>query len=148
MNRRDSLATTSIAGVAGVSSVAGAADSDGEREYFEFRQYHLPTGSKKGQVGNFLRQVGIPAMNRVGIGPVGVFTAKYGPSDPTLYVMVVHKSLDSVVNSASRLMADDKFAKSDFVSASLSDPGYVRVRSSLMVAFLVQGNGIRRGAKN
>jgi len=119
-----------------MASVGSAAGSDaGDREYFEFRQYHLHTGSKKNQLGNFLRQVGIPAMNRIGIGPVGVFQAMYGPSDPTLYVMLVHKSLDSVVNSAARLMADDKFRDSDFANASLSDPGYVRVRSSLMVAF-------------
>ncbi len=119
-----------------MSSLAGAAEGDaGEREYFEFRQYHLNTGTKKNQVGNFLREVGIPAMNRIGIEPVGVFQAMYGPSDPTLYVMLVHKSLDSVVNSASRLMADEKFRNSDFANASLSDPGYVRVRSSLMVAF-------------
>ena len=136
MNRRDFLTATSAAGVAGMTSLAGAAESDaGDREYFEFRQYYLHTGSKKNQVGNFLSRVGIPAMNRIGIGPVGVFQAKYGPSDPTLYVMLVHKSLDSVVNSASRLMADDKFRNSDFVNASASDPGYVRVRSSLMVAF-------------
>ena len=136
MNRREFLTTTGAAGMAGMSSLAAGADADaGGREYFEFRQYHLHTGSKKNQVGNFLREAGIPAMNRIGIGPVGVFQAKYGPSDPTLYVMLVHKSLDSVVNSASRLMADDKYRNSDFVNASLSDPGYVRVRSSLMVAF-------------
>lgn len=136
MNRREFFTATSAAGVAGMTSLAGAAGSDaGDREYFEFRQYHLRTGSKKNEVGDFLRQVGIPAMNRIGIEPVGVFQAVYGPSDPTLYVMLVHKSLDSVVNSASRLMADEKFRNSDFVNASLSDPGYVRVRSSLMVAF-------------
>ena len=136
MNRREFLTTTSVASMAGMSSLASGADAGaGGQEYFEFRQYHLPTGSKKNQVGNFLREVGIPAMNRIGIGPVGVFQAKYGPSDPTLYVMLVHKSLDSVVDSASRLMADEKFRDCDFVNASLSDPGYVRVRSSLMVAF-------------
>jgi hypothetical protein len=136
MNRREFFTATSAAGVAGVTSLSAAAEGEaGDREYFEFRKYHLHTGSKKNHLGNFLQKVGIPAMNRIGIGPVGVFTAMYGPSDPTLYVMLVHKSLDSVVNSASRLMADEKFRNSDFVNASLSDPAYVRIRSSLMVAF-------------
>jgi len=136
MNRREFFTATSAAGVVGVTSLAGAGEGEtGNRQYFEFRKYHLRTGSNKNRVGNFLRKVGIPAMNRVGIGPVGVFQAKYGPSDPTLYVMLVHKSLDSVVNSASRLMEDEEFRNSDFVNASLSDPGYVRIRSSLMVAF-------------
>ncbi len=134
MNRREFLTTTSAAGMAGMSSLAVGAGA-GEREYFEFRQYRLHTGSKKNQVGNFLRKVGIPALNRIGIGPVGVFTAMYGPSAPTLYVMLVHKSLESVMTSSERLLADDKFLNSDFAGASLSDTAYVRVESSLMVAF-------------
>jgi len=86
-------------------------------------------------VGNFLRDVGIPAMNRIGIGPVGAFEAIYGPNSPTLHVLLVHKSLDTVVNSASMLMADDEYRKADFVNTSLSEPAYLRVESSLMLAF-------------
>jgi len=134
MKRRQFLTAAGLAGLAGLGSAAGAAEK-GKREYFEFRRYRTHVGSKKNLVGNFLREVGIPAMNRIGIGPVGVFNAKYGPSDPTLYVMLVHKSLESVVNASAQLLDDDKFRSSDFVNASLSDPGYVRVESSLMVAF-------------
>ena len=136
MNRREFLTTTGAVGMASMSSLAVGAGAGG-REYFEFRQYRLHTGSKKNLLGNFLRKVGIPAMNRIGIGPVGVFNAVYGPSSPTLYVMLVHKSLDSVANSSERLLADDKYRKdgADFVNASLSDTAYVRVESSLMVAF-------------
>ncbi len=128
----------SIAPIAGVSSLAAAAESgDGKQQYFEFRQYHLNVGSKKRMVGDFLRKVGIPAMNRVGIGPVGVFNTMYGPNSPTLYVLMVHKSLDTVANSASMLMADDEYRKvgADFIDTSLSEPAYVRMESSLMVAF-------------
>jgi hypothetical protein len=124
--------------MAGLSSSVIAGENDGgEREYLEFRKYHLPVGSKKNQVGNFLRHDGIPAMNRIGIGPVGVFTAMYGPSQPTLYVLLVHKSIETVVNSASLLMADKEYRKAgtEFVEAPLSDPAYVRMESSLMVAF-------------
>lgn len=136
MNRREFLTTSGAAGMAGMSSLAVGAGA-GEREYFEFRKYRLHTGSKKNQVGNFLRKVGIPALNRIGIGPVGVFTATYGPSDPTLYVMLVHKSLESVLTSSERLLADDKVRSdgADFIDASLSDTAYVRMESSLMVAF-------------
>ncbi len=132
MKRRQFLTAAGLAGLAGLGSTAAA---EGKREYFELRRYRTHVGSKKNLVGNFLREVGIPAMNRIGIGPVGVFNAKYGPSDPTLYVMLVHKSLASVVNTSAQLLDDDKFRSSDFVNASLSDPGYVRVKSSLMVAF-------------
>jgi len=138
MKRREFLTAASIAPIAGVSSLAAAAEGgDGKQQYFEFRQYHLHVGSKKRKVGDFLRKVGIPAMNRVGIGPVGVFSTMYGPNSPTLYVLMVHKSLDTVANSASMLMDDNEYRKAgaDFVDTSLSEPAYVRMESSLMVAF-------------
>ena len=138
MRRRKFLTAAGVAGIAGMSSSVAMGDSEGgERDYFEFREYHLHVGSKKNQVGNFLRDVGIPAMNRIGIGPVGVFNAMYGPSQPTLYVLLVHKSIKTVVNSASLLMADDEYRKAGatYVDVPLSEPAYVRMKSSLMVAF-------------
>lgn len=138
MKRREFLTTAAITGIAAMSpSVVASQNEGGEREYLEFREYHLQIGSKKNQVGNFLRRVGIPAMNRIGIGSVGVFTAMYGPNKPTLYVLLVHKSIETVVNSASLLMADNEYRKAGFeyVEAPLIEPAYVRVESSLMVAF-------------
>jgi len=142
MKRREFLTcaigtAASLPIIAGMSSLAAAEGEDGKREYFEMRQYRLHVGSKKRLVGDFLRNVGIPAMNRIGIGPVGVFNAMYGPNSPTLYVLLVHKSLDSVVSSASLLMADKEYRKAgaEFINAPLSEPTYVRMESSLMVAF-------------
>jgi NIPSNAP len=136
MNRRDFLAAGAV-GAVGASSLAAAGDDNGKQQYFELRHYHLHVGPKKNLVGNFLREVGIPAMNRIGIGPVGVFSAVYGPNAPTLYVLLVHKSLDTVVNSSSMLMADDQYrtAGAAFVDTPLSDPAYIRVESSLLRAF-------------
>ncbi|MCP4258187.1 MAG: NIPSNAP family containing protein [Planctomycetes bacterium] len=138
MNRREFLTAGSIAGIAGMSPLtATAMGGESKQEYLEFRQYRLHVGSKKNLFGNFLRKVGIPAMNRIGIGPVGVFSAMYGPSEPTLYVLLIHKSLDTVMNSAAMLMDDKEYRNSgaDFVNAPLSEPTFVRMESSLMIAF-------------
>ena len=136
MKRREFLA----AGIAGAAGIEAAAASTGKsdkskRQYFELRRYHLLNRSKVGEVGDFLREAGIPAMNRIGIKPVGVFTSMYGTSSSILYVLLVHKSLDSVEQASARLLADEGFRKADFVNATLSEPGYVRMESSLMVAF-------------
>lgn len=136
MKRREFLA----AGIGGAAGIEAAAASIGrsektKRQYFELRQYHLVNRSKIGVVGDFLRDVGIPAMNRIGIKPVGVFNATYGPSSSTLYVLLVHKSPDSIVTASERLLADSEYSKSDFVNAPLSEPAYVRMESSLMIAF-------------
>jgi len=128
-----------FAGVAGVNALANATEAkqQAKREFFELRRYHLHVGAKKNLVGNFLRDVGIAAMNRIGIQPVGVFNAMYGPNSPTLYVLLVHKSLRSVVETSSRLMAElealDRAAT--YLNMPLSEPAYVRYESSLMVAF-------------
>jgi hypothetical protein len=135
MKRREFLAAAGIAPIAGVGSLAAVGSGKGGQQYFELRQYHLNVGAKKNMVADFLQSAGIPAMNRIGIGPVGVFTTIYGPNSPTLYVLMVHKSLDTAVNSASMLLADDQCRKSDFINAPLSEPAYVRMESSLMLAF-------------
>ena len=136
MKRREFLA----AGIAGAAGIEAAAASIGKndktkRQYFELRQYHSLNRSKIGEVGDFLREAGIPAMNRIGIHPVGVFTSMYGTSSSTLYVLLVHRSMESVVTSSERLLADREYSKSDFVNAPLSEPAYVRIESSLMIAF-------------
>lgn len=138
MNRRDFLTATSFAGISGMGSLAMAEGSEGNKqEYYELRQYHLHVGPKQRLLGDFLRDIGIPAMNRIGIGPVGVFNAMYGPNAPTLYVLLVHQSLESVVNLSSRLTADDEYQKAgeSFINAPLSDPAFVRMESSLLAAF-------------
>ncbi|MBN1803792.1 MAG: NIPSNAP family protein [Sedimentisphaerales bacterium] len=138
MNRREFMTAGSLAGIAGISPlVATAAGDESKQQYLELRKYRLNIGSGKNLLGDFLRKAGIPAMNRIGIGPVGVFSVIYGPNDPTLYVLAVHKSPDTVVNLASMLMEDKEYQKAgaDFINASLSEPTFIRMESSLMRAF-------------
>jgi hypothetical protein len=138
MNRREFFKAGSLAGIASMSPLTAAAmGGQSKQEYLELRKYRLHVGPKKNRLGNFLRDVGIPAMNRIGIKPVGVFSAMYGPNNPTLYVLLVHKSLDTVMNSALLLMQDQEYLKAgaDFINAPLSEPAFVRMESSLMIAF-------------
>ena len=138
MDRRSFLAAGLATVTAGpVLAGLGGSQSSTSRQFFELRQYHLRSGSNKGRVGRFLNDVGIPAMNRVGIKPVGVFEAMYGPNKPTLYVLMVHPSLESVSTASTRLMDDETFRKdgAEFLNAPLSDPSYIRYESSLMAAF-------------
>lgn len=95
------------------------------------------TGPKQKLLNDFLREAAIPAWNRIGVGPVGVFTVTYGPSAPTLYVLLPHKNTESVLTASTRLAADTEYQKAgaSFINAPLSDPAYHRMESSLMVAF-------------
>lgn len=137
MKRREFLATTALAGAAPLGAMAAAQRADTGREYYELRQYHLLNRGSTQSLNDFLRDAALPAYNRLGIEPVGVFTAKYGPTLPTLYVLLPYPSLESFATAESRLLKDSKYLKAgaDFLQRPLSDPGYVRVESSLMVAF-------------
>jgi len=133
MRRREFLAA-SVAGIAGVNNLAIAKEKT-EREYYELRCYHTLTRPRQNLVGDFLKNTGIAALNRIGIQPVGVFNVTYGPNKPSLYVLMVHKSLESVANASARLLEDAEVLKSDFINTPMSEPMYVRYESSLMAAF-------------
>lgn len=136
MKRREFLLTT---GVVGVSSLAGTAmaGQEGEQQYLELRKITTLLGNKKKILNNFLRDVEIPALNRLGISPVGVFTVKFGPNDPTLYMLLPHKSLESVATESTRLLADSQFLQdgAEFLDTPISDPNYVRIETMLLKAF-------------
>ncbi len=138
MNRREFLAT-GVAGLAAtnLTSSSASAGAVSRQQFLEWRQYHLRTGTNKNMVGDFLKNVGIAALNRIGVKPVGVFTPVYGPSNARLYVLLVHDSLDTVVNGSARLLEDKEVREkgASFLDASISEPAYVRFESSLMVAF-------------
>ncbi len=136
MRRREFIAGAAgaVAGLAGINAMA-AGNEQGQQEYYELRCYRTLAGPKRNLVGDFLEKTGIAAMNRIGIGPVGVFNVMYGQNEPSLYVLAVHKSLESVATSSTKLLEDDEYRKSDFANSALSDPMYMSYESSLMAAF-------------
>lgn len=138
MKRRDFLAST-LAVSAGLASAPakGAEENTAARDYYELRFYQLTNGSKVKLMHSFLREAAIPALNRLGINPVGVFGTVVGPISPSIFVLLPHRSLESVATLEERLRADAEYAKNgaDFLNAPASDPAYIRYESSLMKAF-------------
>ena len=101
MKRREflksSVALTSVAAMSS-SLTAGAAEADNKtsREFYELRQYHLRQGPMLKRFDDFFREVGVPALNRAGVTPVGVFDLAVGPDAPTKYVLLPFKSLNAM----------------------------------------------------
>lgn len=138
MKRRDFLAAGAAAGLAPFAGSAAAAESQqAGREYFEIRRYHAIPGPRQRELGSFLGEVAIPAMNRAGVGKVGAFTVTYGTNAPTIILLLTHSSLDSVATLRDRLMEDAEYrsAGAAVLDAPLGNPAYVRVESSLLRAF-------------
>jgi hypothetical protein len=141
MKRRDFIQSSSLAGVLGATALLNASAAEKpdapSREIYELQVYHLRRGPKQKLFEDFFRDAAIPAMNRTGIGPVGVFGMMIGPDSPSAYVLLPHKSLEAMVSAKQRFYSDADFLKSgaDFLNAPASDPAYIRVESSLMMAF-------------
>lgn len=113
---------------------AGAQSSDKPMpEFYELRQYHLRVTMRQ-RFSDHLKDEAVPAWNRAGISPVGVFTVGFGPDNPTFWVLLPHKTIQSVYELDARLQADPQY-KTAFLKLPATDPGYVRIDSQLMVAF-------------
>ncbi len=138
MNRRKFVAAAGTASVAAVfPQPSAAANTEQATSFFELRKYVSRVGSHRGRLTSFLKDVAIPAWNRCGISNVGVFNVVHGPSDPTTYVLLTHNSLMSMNDLRSKLAADEAYQTDGkaFLSATLDDPGYTRVESSLFKGF-------------
>jgi NIPSNAP len=140
MRRRDflasSLAASASAGLARGEAVGGRKAMKA-REFYELRYYQLQRGSKVDLTHNYLREAAMPALNRAGIKPVGVFNVMVGPESPSLFVLIPHPSAESVLTAWERVRADQEYLErgADFLNAPSSNPVFVRVESQFMVAF-------------
>ena len=137
MKRREFIAASCLAGLAPVGAACAAAEEGSAgKELYELRLYHLEPGDKQKLFDDFLKQAAIPALNRLGIGPVGVFRMMEG-DDPNFYVLLPHKCCESFMTLTDKLAADDQFVEAGdaFLSAAKSDPAFKRFESSLLLAF-------------
>ena len=132
VDRREFLAATAVAAVSPIPKL-GSPAQQAPRQYFELRRYHLPPGAKQRAFSTFVGEAMVPALNRAGISKVGAFTVVYGENAPSLLLLLAHQSLDSVATLRDRLASDAAYTRAGatILEASLADPAFVRVESTL-----------------
>ena len=138
MKRREFIAASTFAGLSLAAPRAAQAASTGSqnKELIELRLCHFADAQHQKQYIDFLVNAAIPALNRQGVRPVGVFRPK--PNEDTqLYVLIPHKSAESVVTLLPMLAQDAAFIETGtpIWQTPKSDPVYTRYESSLMLAF-------------
>ncbi len=157
MDRRNFLASSCTTGLAVLATTALASQGSerpaelkkalldalgtqpaqsGGRDYYELRKYLLDTEEQKNRIDTYLRDAAIPAYNRIGVNPVGVFYLNSGEFSP-IYVLLRYSSLETFVTATSKLLADSEFQKkgADVLDTPSSNPAYKRIENQLMVAF-------------
>ena len=140
MKRREFLKTSLVASAAAAAttSIAQAAEEKtaaGTRELYELRLYHLRQGPMMKRFDDFYRDIGVPAWNRAGVSTVGVFDVMIGPDQPTKYVLLPFKSLETMATAREKFESDDAVLKSEFANVPPTDPAYIRKESSVFLAF-------------
>lgn len=133
MNRRRFLAASAAAPALALGQTSAAK----AREYYELRRYHLRSGPQRKLADGYFRDALVPALNRLGMTPVGVFNVDVGSETPTTMVLIPSASVETLATAASRLSQDAEYMKAgaEFLNAPAREPAYVRVESSLMIAF-------------
>jgi hypothetical protein len=138
MKRREFLTSSLAASTLAFASQAQSQTASSEpREYYHLRKYHMQNGPQTKLTEGFVADALSPALNRLGIAPVGAFHLDLGPETPTLYVLMPSTNLETLVNIDHKLVEDEAFMKAaePFWSAPATAPAFIRTESSLLSAF-------------
>jgi len=138
MTRRSFLASTPPAAALTLAGGTGAAAQPGApaRQLYELRRYRIRVGHMRDTTRAYLKDALLPALGRLGLGPIGMFDVTTG-EPPTAVVLIPHASADSAVSVSARLAADAVYVKAadPFFNAPADRPAFDRVESSLLRAF-------------
>lgn len=129
-----SLAASALSLVATLR--APAADAE-KNQYYEVRIYNTTNDVQRQRVNDYWQHAAIPAYNRMGISPVGVFTEQEDSDTNKIYVLVPCDSLEIFGAIPAKLAADTEYQKNaaEYLSAPKTNAAYERFESSLLIAF-------------
>jgi hypothetical protein len=138
MQRRQFLSASLAASAAALSRESLAQTSAaGAREFYQIRRYQLQSGPQTKLAESYFADALIPALTRMSIGPVGAFSLTIGQETPAYYSLIPNTSVDALASLDLKLAQDADFLKAaePFWSAPATAPPFVRVDSSLLIAF-------------
>jgi hypothetical protein len=143
MERRQFLSTT--LGASLLASAAADGFSPQEKPsvpatapfYYVWLEYTLRNGPQQKRMADFLANALIPALNRLGSTPVGVFESLVGDPGPTISVLMPFATADLLHSHEAALVRDQEFVKAAdaYLNAPATDASYVRRETSLLLAF-------------
>jgi hypothetical protein len=138
MQRRDflaaSIATSAVALAQGTAAQTPAASP---REYYQIRRYQLRNGTQTKLSESYIGDALIPALTRLGFGPIGAFQQDFGSDTPAHYVLIPGASAETHAQLSLRLAEDAAFLKAaePFWNAPAAARSFERVDTSLLLAF-------------
>ena len=113
------------------------------RQIYELRTYVLNANGDHALIDNYLEMALIPALQRLGAGPVGVFTElpparkPKTPRPPMMHVLITYPSLLTWYSQDRALDKDRAYqsAAESYLSAPKAKPAYARMKTRILKAF-------------
>ena len=118
-----------------VGQASFAADS---KQYYEIRSYLLSENSDAVAIDAYLKTSLLPALKRLGVGPVGVF--ENAPTDETgsarVVLVIPYHDPGQILSVKTALQADQQYLDSaaEYLNRGPREPAYQRIESELLVA--------------
>lgn len=139
MNRRDWLkGGAALAAAAGMANATpSVAQGTKPRSYFLTRIYKMQSGPSGKLLSTYLSDALLPALQRLGLGPVGVFNLSYGDATPQVYVIISGNDLEKLAKLDLLLAKDPAFvtAAAPFWATPATQSPFITVTSRLSIAF-------------
>jgi hypothetical protein len=138
MERRQFLAASLAASaMAATQGAAAQTQAASKREFYLMRRYDVLRTNQAKLTESFFGDALIPALGRMGMGPVGAFQLEFGNETPSFYVLIPGPSVEALAELNLRLADDAVFMKAadPFWNATSSTPAFQRVESTLLAAF-------------
>lgn len=136
--RRQFIAASLSAAAVAVARTGNAQTAaDHSPEFYSIRRYELRAGPQMKLTESYFGDALIPALSRMGMGPIGAFGLNFGPIAPTFYLLIPSSSLEALAMLEPRLAQDSTFlaAAEPFWNAPATSPAFLRVEGSLLKAF-------------
>lgn len=138
MDRRafiTSTVGTTLLAASGLANAQRTGEPDGSDLYI-WRQYRLRNGAGPRRLADYLQTAYIPALNRIGHKPIGVFEVVTGLATPTIFVLTP-ATVRNLPTIESELERDEQFlrAAASYFDAPATDPVYMRQEVALLAAF-------------
>jgi hypothetical protein len=112
--------------------------SHDHRYWYELRTWHFSNDAQQQLTESYLEKAFLPALNRAGLQPIGVFIETQTQGTARLFVLIPYRDLGTLATLEDKLAADTAYttAAEPYLHAPASSPAYERIESFLLHAFL------------
>src|SRR4051812_29649229 len=106
-------------GLALITAPLRTVAADDGRQYYELRVYLTKSAEQQKRINDYWQNAAVPAYNRLGIQPIGVFTESEDSPTNSIYVLLPADSFEAFEKIPAQLAADAAYQKAatDFLNA-------------------------------